>query len=597
MRRDEAARILQVGLTASREEIQRQYHKLQMEYHPDRHPGASDPILSLLQEKCSALNRARQVLLNAASSEEPTVPKSSPTDTAGDESPEVENTPPPQNPRHSEPKTSHAETAPGKTSFASGDPGGPPRTAAKGWFRRIADTVYGAKSAFERRMRRVAARKDHAKFEALVTQAMHDGPPTAAAMQHLGEQGGLLGLNGEDANWVYARAVSVKLRPHFRSVNPANLDDMKARFAAIQRDALRYCPNWRQVAEFLAPDFDGALWKALSGRLGIDVNIAVVLDAIERVATEQTLPLPLLLKRHRKELAEFLSKALLNALEDAPIAIERVRWIQDSCGRLGVDYSGICTRLQTKILAAYASGLSRLRAKGQLDRQKLHLTAEAFALLNVPIPAGESILRDSFRHVLLAEISSGELEPVACPAILESDEECFWYDEWAELNRSGAIQTDAPSQGFEPGTLLLTSSRLVFQHPDGLVKMLSLRNVFGVEYRRSEQGAAVFVSGTAANLTGLLRTADCELFATILKTAVSIAKRNQAFRRGSEREPIPQHVRSEVWRRDGGKCRECGAQSNLQFDHVIPHSRGGADTVANLQLLCARCNLRKGARI
>ncbi len=65
----------------------------------------------------------------------------------------------------------------------------------------------------------------------------------------------------------------------------------------------------------------------------------------------------------------------------------------------------------------------------------------------------------------------------------------------------------------------------------------------------------------------------------------------------TSRTPIPEAVRSEVWRRDGGKCVQCQSVQNLQFDHIIPVSRGGATTVANLQLLCLSCNASKGGRI
>ena len=54
---------------------------------------------------------------------------------------------------------------------------------------------------------------------------------------------------------------------------------------------------------------------------------------------------------------------------------------------------------------------------------------------------------------------------------------------------------------------------------------------------------------------------------------------------------------AEVWQRDGGVCVECQGTEYLEFDHVIPFSRGGASSVNNLQLLCRRCNRSKGARI
>ena len=63
------------------------------------------------------------------------------------------------------------------------------------------------------------------------------------------------------------------------------------------------------------------------------------------------------------------------------------------------------------------------------------------------------------------------------------------------------------------------------------------------------------------------------------------------------REAIPRLVQREVWQRDGGKCVECSSNAKLCFDHIVPFSKGGSNTVRNLQLLCEKCNLSKGNRI
>jgi hypothetical protein len=58
---------------------------------------------------------------------------------------------------------------------------------------------------------------------------------------------------------------------------------------------------------------------------------------------------------------------------------------------------------------------------------------------------------------------------------------------------------------------------------------------------------------------------------------------------------IPQDVKIAVAARDQGRCRQCGSTKDLHFDHVIPWSRSGTNTVQNIQLLCGPCNRRKGA--
>jgi len=60
---------------------------------------------------------------------------------------------------------------------------------------------------------------------------------------------------------------------------------------------------------------------------------------------------------------------------------------------------------------------------------------------------------------------------------------------------------------------------------------------------------------------------------------------------------IADDVKREVWRRDGGKCVRCGSRENLEYDHIIPLSKGGSNTVRNIELLCETCNRGKGDMI
>ena len=74
---------------------------------------------------------------------------------------------------------------------------------------------------------------------------------------------------------------------------------------------------------------------------------------------------------------------------------------------------------------------------------------------------------------------------------------------------------------------------------------------------------------------------------------------------------VPQDLKDLVWKRCQGTCQAnwrldpsldkntgdiCGSNEDLEFDHIVPYSRGGKTTYRNLQLLCQRHNRIKSDR-
>ena len=60
--------------------------------------------------------------------------------------------------------------------------------------------------------------------------------------------------------------------------------------------------------------------------------------------------------------------------------------------------------------------------------------------------------------------------------------------------------------------------------------------------------------------------------------------------------PVSKRLRYEIFRRDGHKCRYCGASAPdapLRVDHVTPVALGGSDDPSNLVTACEPCNSGK----
>lgn len=63
---------------------------------------------------------------------------------------------------------------------------------------------------------------------------------------------------------------------------------------------------------------------------------------------------------------------------------------------------------------------------------------------------------------------------------------------------------------------------------------------------------------------------------------------------------IPPHVLMRVARRDNYTCQICGTllrDNEIEFDHIVPVSRGGSSEEHNVRVTCFTCNRRKSAEV
>ena len=188
----------------------------------------------------------------------------------------------------------------------------------------------------------------------------------------------------------------------------------------------------------------------------------------------------------------------------------------------------------------------------------------------------------------LANIRNGNLPRIQSSIHLETDEFCH-------LEMPSTYQKrNSKSVNNIQGRFIATSKKLHFLATSNTYT-ISWNNVLSVSIG---QNGSIYLELTRQGGTGFYSVPDAEYVQAILDTLARMAKRQIVSSKGVDAmRQIPQDVKAAVWQRDGGRCRRCGAQQYLEFDHIIPVSKGGANTVNNVQLLCRMCNAKKGAHI
>jgi 5-methylcytosine-specific restriction endonuclease McrA len=130
---------------------------------------------------------------------------------------------------------------------------------------------------------------------------------------------------------------------------------------------------------------------------------------------------------------------------------------------------------------------------------------------------------------------------------------------------------------------------------------------------QSSLNAKVLILNQSYEPISVCSTKKALLLLFLTKAEIVEERTNHVVRTVRDRYPFPSVIRlsaylrvpfrkielsrKNILRRDGYRCQYCGTSTPpLTVDHVIPRSRGGADTWENLTCACVKCNNKKGNR-
>jgi hypothetical protein len=98
----------------------------------------------------------------------------------------------------------------------------------------------------------------------------------------------------------------------------------------------------------------------------------------------------------------------------------------------------------------------------------------------------------------------------------------------------------------------------------------------------------------------VIADASCKVFGHLCPVYFTAEPLTETKDRRSHSRTISREVMLKVVRRDGQICQKCFepvADNEVEFDHLIPFSKGGAGTVENLRLVHLKCNRKKSASL
>ena len=106
-----------------------------------------------------------------------------------------------------------------------------------------------------------------------------------------------------------------------------------------------------------------------------------------------------------------------------------------------------------------------------------------------------------------------------------------------------------------------------------------------------------FMPSTWSEIEGYAESdIGCKIFGHVCPVFWASSGATETIASRSQSRHIPRDVLLQVVRRDNHVCQICHSyvpDDQIELDHVIPYSKGGPTTVANLRLLCRPCNRKK----
>lgn len=250
----------------------------------------------------------------------------------------------------------------------------------------------------------------------------------------------------------------------------------------------------------------------------------------------------------------------------------------------GMNLSNVLAVAKQEVLDLYSALVSDICADKIITDDEVSMINKYENLFQIPHKEISNYRRKLDLIIQLTNIKKGILPTVRTDKLINTAEICHWHSacRYEYVMPSGNLKEYG-------GELIVTNKRVIFNSDE---KSFEFRPGKIIEVTTRHSSVSLRCSTKTGQ--GDYAVRDVTLLGAILEQlARSYIYEIDSENGDSRSRHIPDHVKVAVYQRDGGRCVKCGSDSYLEYDHIIPFSKGGANSENNVQLLCRRCNLEK----
>lgn len=290
----------------------------------------------------------------------------------------------------------------------------------------------------------------------------------------------------------------------------------------------------------------------------------------------------------------FYSFLLADALKDGELDSDELMKLEAIANRFGLTKSQLRSLTVPNKKEVLSSALTSIKSRGEIIEADEEYITRLSSFLN----ANELLaacLKDLNLYKQIFQIREGNIPIIPSDTLMMERGEKLHYAIPISFQQKVGRKLKKRS-----GTLYVGSLRLRFvethkSHQIRYKNILSLNFAGGSNPKLS----VTVTSGGGGGDYKLAKRADPGLLFEIHEAVHFLIRKAKGLetKRARDTRYISGEVRSEVWYRDCGRCVICGASEYLEYDHIIPLSRGGSTSVDNLQVLCRKCNSNKSDSI